>query len=89
MMGPPLIGPIPGKPGIGDAGARGRGMTCPSHSGGAGAPPGGITTSCEELADGRVKSPGQEARPGADKTPRWSAERRPCPPKGDAAKRLR
>ena len=48
----------------------------PQHSGGAGVPPGGTTTPREELADGRVKSPGQKARPGADKTPRWSAERR-------------
>src|SRR5215218_10732606 len=30
---------------------------------------------CEELADGRGY-PRREARPGAEKTPRWSAERR-------------
>ncbi len=34
-------------------GARGRGMNAPPKlPGGAGAPPGGTTTPCEELADG-------------------------------------
>ena len=33
-------------------GARGRGETHLTRSGGAGAPPGGTRTSCEELADG-------------------------------------
>ncbi len=38
--------------GIG-CGARGRGMNAPPKlPGGAGAPPGGTTTPCEELADG-------------------------------------
>src|SRR5450759_3431177 len=33
-------------------GARGRGATYPTRSGGAGAPPGDTTIPCEELADG-------------------------------------
>ena len=37
--------------GIG-CGARGQGVTHSLRSGGAGAPPGGTRTSCEELADG-------------------------------------
>jgi hypothetical protein len=49
-------------------GARGRRQTQPSRSGGAGAPPGGIRTSCEELADGAkpLALPGQK-RLGAQK----------------------
>ena len=89
--------------GIG-CGARGRGMNAPPKlPGGAGTPPGGTTTPCEELADGgpsgqpeasrnaatqKVPTPrsqrqgetvGQKARPGADKTSRWRAERRHAP----------
>jgi len=52
-------------------------MNAPSKlPGGAGAPPGDTTIPCEELADGRGNTPGQKARPGADKTSRWRAERR-------------
>ena len=58
---------------------RALGKRTPGHSGGAGVPPGGNTTPREELADGRGQAPGQEARPGAENTPPWSAERRPCP----------
>jgi len=70
-------------------GARGVGDERSSrHPGGAGAPPAGTTTRCEELADGErpagmskdvhAEEPPSEARPGAGKERRWwSAERRP------------
>ena len=53
-----LIGPISGKPDIGDAAPAGRGRTQPPKPpGGAGAPPVGTMTRREELADGRAFRP--------------------------------
>ena len=52
MSPDPMRGREPVAPARGvRAGARGRGQQA-THSGGAGAPPGGTTTPCEELADG-------------------------------------
>jgi hypothetical protein len=45
-------------------GARGRGVTHSMRSGGAGAPPGGTRTSCEELADGAKPLALPDARNG-------------------------
>ena len=57
----------------------------PSHSGGVGAPPGGTTASCQELADDRWAhfAPPAKARPDAGRrTPQQSAERRAGPRHG-------
>jgi len=71
-------------------GARALETTYLQNPGGAGAPPAGTTTRCEELADGAglgrpwgvklqgtLKQPTSEARPGVAQTPPRSAERRP------------
>ena len=58
---------------------RPRTRLAPSHSGGVGAPPGGTTASCQELADDRWArfAPPTKARPDAvRRTPQQSAERR-------------
>src|SRR5437763_10368054 len=58
---------------------RPRTRLAPSHSGGVGAPPGGTTASCQELADGGglTSTPSTKARPDAvRKTPQQSADRR-------------
>jgi hypothetical protein len=61
-----------------DAVPAGLGITHPRRSGGAGAPPAGNKTGCEELADGERYLPkGRSAARSAArlplKTPRWSA----------------
>ena len=59
-------------------GARGRGSHSP-HPGGVGAPPGGTTVPCQELADDRREC-AAKARPDAGRrTPQQSAERRAGP----------
>src|SRR5258705_2592762 len=54
---------------------RPRARFAASHPGGAGAPPGGTRTSCEELADARVRGPWGKARPGVAKNRRDGAPR--------------
>src|SRR5665213_1197658 len=77
---------------------RAEGPRIPLHSGGAGAPPAGTTTRCEELADeerlGRplrnrrhAKSLLQKRGPAPLKTPRWSAAGRAPLAKGAHAAR--
>ncbi len=52
-------------------------LTHSTHPGGVGAPPGGTTASCQELADGERTMRLPKARPDAvRKTPQQSAERR-------------
>ena len=59
-----LTGPLSGKPDIGDAApARGKWTYLPLP-GGAGAPPGGTKTPCQELADGFARS-GRKRGPAA------------------------
>ena len=58
---------------------RPRTRLAPSYPGGVGAPPGGTTASCQELADDRWArfAPSTKARPDAGRrTPQQSAERR-------------
>jgi hypothetical protein len=65
----------PAIPGLGLV-RRPRVSLASSHPGGVGAPPGGITAFCQELADSGARAP-QKARPDAvRKTPQQSAERR-------------
>jgi hypothetical protein len=74
---------VRGKPGLGRCGAYVHGSQA-MRLGGVGAPPGGTTAPCQELADGRgawqnlpLRS---KARPGAEtRTPRRRAARRCAP----------
>ena len=83
--GPRIRQPAPGNSGPRAGAAPAGALTHSAHSGGVGAPLGGTTASCQELADDRWAcfAPSTKARPDAGRrTPQQSAERRAGPRHG-------
>ena len=83
--GPGIRQPAPGNSGPRAGAAPAGALTHSAHPGGVGAPPGGTTASCQELADDRWAhfAPPAKARPDAGRrTPQQSAERRAGPRHG-------